>query len=118
MLQLLKDTYSIDDSMMEAIRHVYIVTKDQVIGETTTCSIIMVMLQGCLMSPLLFALFFNRVANYVQVHTLVFIKLKLEKLKDWRVVKKNIFQNNFSTTFFVLLHKMCPSFNDVPVDKL
>ena len=69
LLEVLADEYGLDKSMLEAIRRVLTDTRGQVPGGKQPFQTTMGVKQGCPMSPLLFALYFDRVVKYIQTHT-------------------------------------------------
>ena len=69
MLHTLQHEYDVDCHMLEIIKRMYINTFGQVAGGQERFSTTIRVRQGCPMSPLLFALFFDRVVKYIQTHT-------------------------------------------------
>ena len=69
LLHVLASDYGIDASMLETIRRVLVDTRSQVPGGKQSFQTTMGVKQGCPMSPLLFALYFDRVVKYIQAHT-------------------------------------------------
>ena len=71
LLEVLAAEYKLDKAMLEAVRRVLTDTRGQVPGGKQPFRTTMGVKQGCPMSPLLFALYFDRVVKYIQEHTTI-----------------------------------------------
>ena len=65
LMQVLLNHYGVNSTMVETIKRMYTNTTGQVAGGTELFSTTMGVRQGCPMSPLLFALFFDRTVQFI-----------------------------------------------------
>ena len=71
LLDVLRDTYGLDCNLLETIRRVLVNTSGMVPGSRAPFCTTMGVKQGCSMSPLLFALYFDWVVKYISTHTTI-----------------------------------------------
>ena len=69
LVHVLLNHYSINSDMLETIRRMYTNTLGQVAGRTKLFTTMMGVHQRCPMSPLLFALFFDCVVQFIKDNT-------------------------------------------------
>ena len=68
-MHVLLNHYGVNSDMVKTIRRMYPITWGQVAGGTKLFTTTMGVRQGCPLSPLLFALFFNRVVQFIKNNT-------------------------------------------------